>query len=507
MEQKINIAELLRDCPKGMELDCINYNGVVTFEGILDCDSYPIKISVKYDNAYFTHTLTKYGQTCISPYNKCIIFPKGKTTWEGFHRPFKDGDILSYQFKGFKNRTIYIYKQHKQLNTSYYVALSGGYDDSKLSINNKGWMALNGYNDSARLATEEEKEKLFKAIKDNGYKWNAETKTLEKITTCLNCRVFKNMHQNCPCSPIWTYKDLNEAKSHLNDETNCRFWTKILETTSSEELIEPKFKVGDWVTDGISKYQMHFIDDTHYWYSENCILGSIESVDKQYHLWTIKDAKDGDVVTNIRGAIIIYRELTISGYCSSFVSLDRLNQLIPHYDSYLTAGIRLSTEEEKQKLFQAIKENGYKWNSETKTLEKLIKPKFKVGDVIQDNEGYKVEITEVCLEDECYMYLSKTVNGIGGINFRNQDNWELIPDKFDITTLKPFNQVLVRTENFTPCWTIDFYDGYRPNIGGSFTPFGVSGGKYFQQCIPYKGNEHLAGTTKDCDKFYKTWEK
>ena len=34
--------------------------------------------------------------------------------------------------------------------------------------------------------------------------------------------------------------------------------------------------------------------------------------------------------------------------------------------------------EEKQKLFDAIKENGYHWNSETKTLEKL--PKFKVED-------------------------------------------------------------------------------------------------------------------------------
>ena len=26
------------------------------------------------------------------------------------------------------------------------------------------------------------------------------------------------------------------------------------------------------------------------------------------------------------------------------------------------------------------------------------------------------------------------------------------------------------------------------------------------QCIPYKGNEHLLGTTNDCDDFYKNWE-
>lgn len=28
MENKINIAELLEDCPKGMELDCIIYDNV-----------------------------------------------------------------------------------------------------------------------------------------------------------------------------------------------------------------------------------------------------------------------------------------------------------------------------------------------------------------------------------------------------------------------------------------------------------------------------------------------
>ena len=48
-------------------------------------------------------------------------------------------------------------------------------------VNDKEGHALNSYNDSVRLATEEEKEKLFQAIKDNGYKWNSETKTLEEL--------------------------------------------------------------------------------------------------------------------------------------------------------------------------------------------------------------------------------------------------------------------------------------------------------------------------------------
>ena len=35
MENKINIAELLKDCPEGMELDCTMFNGVF-FAGFID---------------------------------------------------------------------------------------------------------------------------------------------------------------------------------------------------------------------------------------------------------------------------------------------------------------------------------------------------------------------------------------------------------------------------------------------------------------------------------------
>ena len=94
MEEKINIAEILKDCPNGMELDSPIYDGVVKFEGVTQSNMYPIKISITHNNMYFTNTLTKYGQTYKSQYHKCIIFPKGKTTWEGFQRPFKDGDVV-----------------------------------------------------------------------------------------------------------------------------------------------------------------------------------------------------------------------------------------------------------------------------------------------------------------------------------------------------------------------------------------------------------------------------
>ena len=175
MKNKIDLVELLKDCPKGMELDCAIYENVTLIQVREGCD-YPIVIETPNGQMF----LSKYGCFLKNELAKCVIFPKGKTTWDGFHRPFKDGDVLSYQYKGYKNRTIYIYMQHSKMNTTYYVALSGD-PDSRFMINDKEGHALNSYDDSVRLATEEEKKKLFDAIKDNGYKWNPEIKTLEKL--------------------------------------------------------------------------------------------------------------------------------------------------------------------------------------------------------------------------------------------------------------------------------------------------------------------------------------
>ena len=43
--EKINIAELLKDFPKGMELDCMIYDNIV-FDGIQDW-VYPIRVVTK----------------------------------------------------------------------------------------------------------------------------------------------------------------------------------------------------------------------------------------------------------------------------------------------------------------------------------------------------------------------------------------------------------------------------------------------------------------------------
>lgn len=88
--EKINVAELLKDCPKGMEINCLMYDGC-TFKGITESKDYPIEIQAP-DG---TFVFTKYGSMSEIESAKCVIFPKGRTTWEGFVPPkFKLGDNI-----------------------------------------------------------------------------------------------------------------------------------------------------------------------------------------------------------------------------------------------------------------------------------------------------------------------------------------------------------------------------------------------------------------------------
>ena len=157
--------------------------------------------------------------------------------------------------------------------------------------------------------------------------------------------------------------------------------------------------------------------------------------------------------------------------------------------------IRHATEEEKQKLLQAIKDRGYKWNTETKTLEKLVEPNFKVGDTITNG---KTSITIGYIDDEYYYEISRNI--ANRLFIKNQDEWNLVPNKFDINTLVPFEtRVLVRNE-YNNIWKPAIFGYYAKDKNA---PYYIVGGTCWSQCIPYECNKHLLGKTDDCDEFYK----
>ena len=99
---------------------------------------------------------------------------------------------------------------------------------------------------------------------------------------------------------------------------------------------------------------------------------------------------------------------------------------------------RLATDEEKQRLFDALAKEGKRWNAEKKCIEKI--------------------------KEEC---------------------------KF-----KPFDRVLVRDYDKEE-WGINLFSHYASVDSYRFV---CSGNEGFNQCIHYEGNEELLGTTNSPKK-------
>lgn len=234
---------------------------------------------------------------------------------------------------------------------------------------------------------------------------------------------------------------------------------------------------------------------------DNCECMIFPSKDQRDWSKFQRPFKDGDVLSNDI-SISIYNGYEDEYYYGCYVALGNVD--LPNYfvdkenNNYVTKGnIRFATEEEKQKLFDAIKTKGYKWNAETKTLEKLIEPKFKAGDRIV-SKNKRDEYYHILHVAEYHYMLN--IKGYC-LEFKDQDNFELVSNKFDITTLKPFDKVLVR-DNDEQKWTIDYFSFVDKE---QVYPF-VCAGHYTNQCIPYDQNKHLLGTNNECNEYYKTWE-
>ena len=299
MKERINVAELIKDCPKGMELDCVMYEDVKFIS--VEEDDKPICIRTGDIYRY----LTKFGTWTFDDNAKCVIFPKGKTTWKGFVPPckYKAGDVL---------------------------------------VSENGNIVLLSHIDSEN-----------------------------------------RVHYHC-----------------------------IIPTYGS-------FRIEENTNIGVGRYY-------------ECVLAN---------------------------------------------------------------------EQQRQIMYDRIKYFGYKYNQHINKLEKLVKPKFKVGDRIKNkNSGTCDKVIEIF--EDCYL-VESFLDEQFTIGFDIQDNWVLVPNKFDITTLIPFeSRVLVRDYSYS-VWRVSLW-GCLINNEYGFKYDTIRGA--YKQCIPYENNEHLLGKTDNCDEYYKTWE-
>lgn len=218
-----------------------------------------------------------------------------------------------------------------------------------------------------------------------------------------------------------------------------------------------------------------------------------------------------------------------------------LKQNAPIYCGYLAYfdELRKATEEEKQQLLNVIKRDGYKWDEEKKELMK-IEPEMVDGEIYYAKIGfvewifiykrtytfktshyvavlnnYLMEFNNICTTHNEDIIILRNVTEeekrmFFNIIEKNGRKWDAdkkelvrIEKKFDISTLQPFDKVLVRDWNDS-VWRCNIYEYYKK---GQCYPFITMNG-VCNQCVPYNDEtKHLVGTTKMPPEKYINWEE
>lgn len=162
----MNIAEILKYCPKGTKLYSTVF-GEVEFSKINPDNM--IVIIIK-DNS--KRVFRKDGS--YSEYGECVLFPsKDQRNWSKFRLPVKKGDIMmdvnsEYPF-------ITTGEFYKDISPKYICGINS-LGNFQLGCAGMGWTSI-----FYIPASEEAKKELFDKMAEAGYKWNADTLELEKI--------------------------------------------------------------------------------------------------------------------------------------------------------------------------------------------------------------------------------------------------------------------------------------------------------------------------------------
>ena len=217
--------------------------------------------------------------------------------------------------------------------------------------------------------------------------------------------------QGKPALEVW--KDMRlevyqQASGNRHEPNYSDDSTKMFSLADIDEIIEKmseqnptdevksKFNVGDWI---VSEYGTNItvnkivnveqIDHETYGYDlddGSYFSGSWESF---YRLWTIQDAKDGDVLATDNDSICIFDGTVEEGkYPFAHGGLTRYG--FESYDDKLPFthdDVHPATKEQCEFLFQKMKEAGYEWDTEKKELKKIDARKNLTldGDLMQAN--------------------------------------------------------------------------------------------------------------------------
>lgn len=175
------------------------------------------------------------------------------------------------------------------------------------------------------------------------------------------------------------FLDGKQTKQKVINDTDEEI-VKVVENTSILDMVEPKFKVGDWVVYCNEDVDLITgIEENGYCINNGGYIPFICASD--IRLWTIQDAKDGDVLATedknfTTPFVAIYKSLgdtiykglrdnlTFNSHC--FIGFN--GNFYEGEDGHTIEDAHPATKEQCDLLFQKMHEAGYEWDADKKEL-------------------------------------------------------------------------------------------------------------------------------------------
>ena len=142
----------------------------------------------------------------------------------------------------------------------------------------------------------------------------------------------------------------------------------------SADKVEPKFHEGDWAVSNLDKKarqisEVHF-DEYNSYYVVDGKTVNLEEYDRLHHLWTIQNAKDGDVLA-AHECLVLFKEidgLNIRCYCTYHF----MNNTSFYVDTLQNKeAFHPATKEQRDTLMKAMADAGYTFDFDKKELKKI----------------------------------------------------------------------------------------------------------------------------------------
>lgn len=284
------------------------------------------------------------GEIEVGTENGVSVYPAFKTD---------EGDIVLGLSLPITKTTLYTQQHLIEYDDRLCYLVKGDYvgkdTDGQPLINN---ISIIEKIDSYRVKEENQGEKL----------------TLEKVTKAFLEALSKTPYNNMPI--VQAQASAKQLLTFLTDTKSYK----------PDNEIEPKFHEGDWITHNTANFVFKVINVGSNGYEvvnrENYKKTiSFDNEDK-YHLWTIQDARDGDVLVNGNEIIVIFKE-------NNFNQKDLSGCMFVHCSLcnkkgywYTIGGINPSdyvpaTKEQRNALMKVMTDAGYTFDFEKKELKKI----------------------------------------------------------------------------------------------------------------------------------------